>query len=239
MIDDGIDRISQSLQIIERRRQQLQNIFADGDLDWRPLSSKELVDRKNIIFIKEELILVSMRWHYTSRERTLNNHRTATTSNTTVTLPEVTETLPGTMKEPYAMEESDSALKLLVKNVRDVAYDTEDALDELIRLCLANDSGHGVFSCFRKICRPVKDARVRSRVASKIQGIKSRVISISVASEIPFYLKKLIKKQKPERLSGFLGPNLDVKWFQWWAWEDWGKRPWLKGSTMIQTFEKI
>jgi disease resistance protein RPM1 len=50
-----------------------------------------------------------------------------------------------------AMEESDSALKLLVKKVRDVAYDTEDALDELIRLCLANDNGHGVISCFRKI----------------------------------------------------------------------------------------
>jgi len=78
-----------------------------------------------------------------------------------------------------AMEESDSALKLLVKKVRDVAYDTEDALDELIRLCLANDNGHGVISCFRKIFLSVKDARARRRVASKIQGIKSRVISIS------------------------------------------------------------
>ncbi|KAJ6327074.1 hypothetical protein OIU78_014036, partial [Salix suchowensis] len=39
-----------------------------------------------------------------------------------------------------AMEESDSALRLLVKKVRDVAYDTEDALDEF-RLCLANDNG--------------------------------------------------------------------------------------------------
>jgi hypothetical protein len=51
---------------------------------------------------------------------------------------------------------------------------------------------------------------------------------------MPFYLKKLFKKQKAERLSGFLGPNLDVKWFQWWAWEDRGIRPWLKGSTRIK-----
>nr|TKS01272.1 hypothetical protein D5086_0000177550 [Populus alba] len=95
-----------------------------------------------------------------------------------------------------AMEESDSALKLLVKND--------------VQLCLANDNGHGVFSCFGKICRSVKDARVRRRVASKIQGIKSRVTS---ETETPFYSKKLIKKQKAERLSGFLGPNLEVKWF--------------------------
>ncbi|KAJ6703874.1 NB-ARC DOMAIN CONTAINING PROTEIN EXPRESSED [Salix viminalis] len=77
-----------------------------------------------------------------------------------------------------AMEESDSALKLLVKKVRDVAYDTEDALDEF-RLCLANDNGYGIFSCFRKICRSVKDARARRRISSKIQVIKSRVISIT------------------------------------------------------------
>ncbi|CAK7324251.1 unnamed protein product [Dovyalis caffra] len=77
-----------------------------------------------------------------------------------------------------AMEDTDSALKLLIKKVRDVAYDTEDSLDEF-RLCLANDNGHGVFSCFRKICRSIKDARARRRIASKIQGIKSRVISIS------------------------------------------------------------
>ncbi|KAB5564275.1 hypothetical protein DKX38_004329 [Salix brachista] len=77
-----------------------------------------------------------------------------------------------------AMEESVSALRLLVKKVRDVAYDIEDALDEF-RLCLANDNGHGIFSCFRKICRSVKDARARRRIASKIQAIKSRVISIT------------------------------------------------------------
>ncbi|KAJ6695774.1 NB-ARC DOMAIN CONTAINING PROTEIN EXPRESSED [Salix koriyanagi] len=77
-----------------------------------------------------------------------------------------------------AMEESDSALRLLVKKVRDVAYDTEDALDEF-RLCLANDNGYGIFSCFRKICRSVKDARARRRISSKIQVIKSRVISIT------------------------------------------------------------
>ncbi|KAJ6388983.1 hypothetical protein OIU77_027355 [Salix suchowensis] len=65
-----------------------------------------------------------------------------------------------------AMEESDSSLRLLVKKVRDVAYDTEDALDEF-RLCLANDNGYGIFSCFRKICRSVKDARARRRICFK------------------------------------------------------------------------
>ncbi|KAJ6347731.1 hypothetical protein OIU76_004254 [Salix suchowensis] len=77
-----------------------------------------------------------------------------------------------------AMEESDSALKLLVKKVRDVAYDTEDALDEF-RLCLASDNGYGIFSCFRKICRSVKDARARRRISSKIQVIKSESSSIT------------------------------------------------------------
>ncbi|KAB5564274.1 hypothetical protein DKX38_004328 [Salix brachista] len=74
-------------------------------------------------------------------------------------------------------EENDSALRLLVKKVRDVAYDTEDTLDEF-RLCLANDNGHGIFSCFRKICRSVKDARARRRIASKIQAIASKIQAI-------------------------------------------------------------
>ncbi|KAJ4829444.1 hypothetical protein Tsubulata_006641 [Turnera subulata] len=77
-----------------------------------------------------------------------------------------------------AMEDSDPVLKLLVKKVRDVAYDTEDALDDF-RLCLCHDDGHGLFSIFRRLTRSIKDARARRRIASKIQCIKSRVISIS------------------------------------------------------------
>ncbi|KAL9406142.1 hypothetical protein Peur_003114 [Populus x canadensis] len=77
-----------------------------------------------------------------------------------------------------AMEDGDPVLKCLIKKVRDAAYDTEDALDNF-SLSLASDTGHGFFSCFRKISRSIKDARARNRIASKIQSIKSRVISIS------------------------------------------------------------
>ncbi|XP_052311532.1 disease resistance protein RPM1-like isoform X2 [Populus trichocarpa] len=77
-----------------------------------------------------------------------------------------------------AIEDGDPVLKCLIKKVRDAAYDTEDALDNF-SLSLASDTGHGFFSCFRKISRSIKDARARSRIASKIQSIKSRVVSIS------------------------------------------------------------
>jgi len=77
-----------------------------------------------------------------------------------------------------AMEDGDPVLKCLIKKVRDAAYDTEDALYNF-SLSLASDTGHGFFSCFRKISRSMKDARARRRIASKIQIIKSRVISIS------------------------------------------------------------
>ncbi|KAJ4838882.1 hypothetical protein Tsubulata_023934 [Turnera subulata] len=82
------------------------------------------------------------------------------------------------LRHADAVEDGDPVLRLLVKKVRELAYDTEDALDDF-RLCLTHGDGHGLFSCFKKLTRSIKDARAMRRIACKIECIKSRVISIS------------------------------------------------------------
>ncbi|KAJ8754399.1 hypothetical protein K2173_002850 [Erythroxylum novogranatense] len=79
-----------------------------------------------------------------------------------------------------AMEENDPVLKVLVKKVRDVAYDMEDALDNF-RLHLANDQRRGFFGSARKLYFSVKKLTAKRQIATRLQSIKARVISISEA----------------------------------------------------------
>jgi disease resistance protein RPM1 len=74
------------------------------------------------------------------------------------------------------MEERTPQLELWVKQVRDVAYDIEDALDEYrLRLTLqpGNDFLHA------SLTKIIKTLKARHQFASEIQRIKSRVVSIS------------------------------------------------------------
>ncbi|KAA8519217.1 hypothetical protein F0562_013473 [Nyssa sinensis] len=77
-----------------------------------------------------------------------------------------------------AMEDRDPELQVWVKQVRDVAYDTEDVLDEFM-LRLAHHPADGFYGCLRKICFSIKNLKARRRIASEIRRIQSRVPKIS------------------------------------------------------------
>ncbi|GMQ04122.1 hypothetical protein CsSME_00049650 [Camellia sinensis var. sinensis] len=77
-----------------------------------------------------------------------------------------------------AKEESDPQLKVWVKQVRDAAYDAEDALDKF-KLHFAHHHGDGFGGFLRKVFYLTKTLKARHQIASEIQRIKSRVINIS------------------------------------------------------------
>ncbi|KAA8521225.1 hypothetical protein F0562_011938 [Nyssa sinensis] len=77
-----------------------------------------------------------------------------------------------------AKEDSDPELQVWVKQVRDVAFDTEDVLDEFM-LRLAHHPADGFYGFLRKICFSIKNLKARRRIASEIRRIQSRFPKIS------------------------------------------------------------
>lgn len=77
-----------------------------------------------------------------------------------------------------ALEDKDPELKVWFKRVRDIAYDMEDAIDEY-NLRLVDQHGQGNGSSLHKIVFAFKTMKARHRIASHIQGIKSKVEVIS------------------------------------------------------------
>ncbi|KAK7309670.1 hypothetical protein RJT34_06588 [Clitoria ternatea] len=74
------------------------------------------------------------------------------------------------LKVADAVEDRDPELKAWVKRVRDIALDMEDAIDEF-NLRLVDQQGQNLFG--------LKTLKARHRIASEIQGIKSKVEIIS------------------------------------------------------------
>ncbi|KAM5573619.1 hypothetical protein ABKV19_013251 [Rosa sericea] len=77
-----------------------------------------------------------------------------------------------------ASEESDEELKVWVKQLRDIAHDSEDVLDEFT-LLQAHDHGEGLYGSIHRLSCCIKNTKARYRIASELQGINFRIRKIS------------------------------------------------------------
>ncbi|XP_061962914.1 disease resistance protein RPM1-like [Populus nigra] len=76
------------------------------------------------------------------------------------------------------LEESDEEVKVWVKQIRDVAHETEDILDEFTIL-LAHDHASGLYGLIHKMSCCIKNMKARYRIASQIKAMNSRIRNIS------------------------------------------------------------
>nr|TKR85418.1 disease resistance protein RPM1-like [Populus alba] len=76
------------------------------------------------------------------------------------------------------LEERDEEVKVWVKQIRDVAHETEDILDEFTIL-LAHDHASGLYGLIHKFSCCIKNMKARYRIASQIKAINSRIRNIS------------------------------------------------------------
>ncbi|KAK8537850.1 hypothetical protein V6N13_096350 [Hibiscus sabdariffa] len=84
------------------------------------------------------------------------------------------QSLKATLRVADSAGESNQELKVWVQQVREIAYDTEDILDEY-RLDLVNDHRDKIDAFLHKVCCFTKNLKAQHRIASKINGIKSRI----------------------------------------------------------------
>lgn len=88
------------------------------------------------------------------------------------------ESMKSLFRVADAMEEtSDASLNSWLKDVIDVVYDMEDALDRF-KLHLARDHGNGFYASLRKTTRCISSLQARRRITSEMQKIRSRVADI-------------------------------------------------------------
>ncbi|XP_022717060.1 disease resistance protein RPM1-like isoform X2 [Durio zibethinus] len=76
-----------------------------------------------------------------------------------------------------ALEDTDDEVKIWVKQLRDVAHDMEDILDEYM-LLLTHNHGEGLSGFLHKMSCCVRNMKARYRIASDIKGINSRIRDI-------------------------------------------------------------
>lgn len=84
------------------------------------------------------------------------------------------------LRDADALEESDEELKIWVKQVRDVAHDAEDVVDEFT-LLREHDHGEGFYFSFHRFCHHVKNAKAHYRLHHELQHINSRIKTIFAA----------------------------------------------------------
>lgn len=87
------------------------------------------------------------------------------------------ERMKAFLKVADAMEESDEEIKVWVKQVREIAHEAEDALDEFT-LLQAHDHADGFYGSLHRFSCCIKNRKSRCRIVSELQGINSRIRDI-------------------------------------------------------------
>ncbi|KAF2320506.1 hypothetical protein GH714_027821 [Hevea brasiliensis] len=114
--------------------------------------------------------------------------------------------------ESMEEEEIDPLLKVWVKNLRDVAYEMEDVLDDF-KLHLAHDHGHGFCVCLNKTSDFIISLKARHQIASTMRDIRTRIREIKIRVEdiskapdaLPLEEANLVGIEMPKgRLIGWL-----------------------------------
>ncbi|KAF8402083.1 hypothetical protein HHK36_013035 [Tetracentron sinense] len=89
------------------------------------------------------------------------------------------QSIRGFLKDANAREESEESVKVWVEQVRDVAYEIEDVLDEFTLRLATPHQRHGFVASLYKTVHFVKHLRLRHCMTTKIEDIKARVHDIS------------------------------------------------------------
>ncbi|PON94755.1 NB-ARC domain, LRR domain containing protein [Trema orientale] len=85
------------------------------------------------------------------------------------------------LKVADALEDNDEELKVWVKQVRDIAHDTEDALDEFTLLQAHHHHGEGLYGSIHRFSCCIKNTKARYRIASELQAINLRIRKVCEA----------------------------------------------------------
>ncbi|KAB2632154.1 disease resistance protein RPM1-like [Pyrus ussuriensis x Pyrus communis] len=91
------------------------------------------------------------------------------------------ERMKAFLRTADVLQETDEELKVWVRQVRDIAHEAEDVLDEYALLQEHDhdhDHGYGIYGSIRRLGCCIKNAKASYRIASNLQAINSRVKEI-------------------------------------------------------------
>ncbi|XP_050375616.1 disease resistance protein RPM1-like [Argentina anserina] len=88
------------------------------------------------------------------------------------------ERMRALLKNADAIEEGDEELKVWIKQIREVAHDAEDVIDEFTLLQTCHNHGHSLYYALELVSYSVKNLKAHYRVAKELQIINTRIKEI-------------------------------------------------------------